>query len=52
MADYFTKHHLSSHHKIMRLKYVQEKGNKVVCITAQLLVQGCVDNEHLSVART
>ena len=30
VLDYFTKHHPTSHHKIMRLKYIQQKGNKVL----------------------
>ena len=51
-ADYFTKHHPPSHHKLMRPKYLHCKKNELLCLSAQSLVQGCVSNLRPSFGRT
>ena len=40
-ADYFTKHHPPSHHKLMQPKYL--RINKHVASSLQALAQGCVN---------
>ena len=40
LADYFTKHHPPSHHKLMRPKYIQPDNKQINSL--QSLVQGCV----------
>ena len=51
-ADYFTKHHPPSHHKLMRPKYLHCEKNELLCLSAQSLVQGCVSNLRPSFGRT